>query len=56
MANIILDIIYRPVFHLKHNVSETGLCAHLQMEPTYLGPRDRSSWCPEAETGSVGPN
>jgi hypothetical protein len=28
---IILDIIYRPVFYLKHNLSETGFCLHLQL-------------------------
>jgi hypothetical protein len=25
----ILDIIHRPVFILRHDVSETGLCLHL---------------------------
>jgi hypothetical protein len=25
-----VDIIYRPVFYLKHNVSETGFCLRLQ--------------------------
>jgi hypothetical protein len=29
-----MDIIYRPVFHLKHVVSETGFSLHLQVEPT----------------------
>jgi hypothetical protein len=33
----ILDIIYRPVFFLKHHVLETGFCLHLQVEPTELG-------------------
>jgi hypothetical protein len=28
----ILDIIHRPVFYLKHDVSETGLCLRLQVE------------------------
>jgi hypothetical protein len=26
-----LDIIHRPVLYLKHNVSETGFCLHLQV-------------------------
>jgi hypothetical protein len=39
-TNTILDIIHRPVFHLKHNVSETGFCLHLPVEPMRLGPID----------------
>jgi hypothetical protein len=30
-------------FYLKHNVSETGFCLRLQVEPTQLGPIDRPS-------------
>jgi hypothetical protein len=30
-------------FYLKHNVSETGFCLHLHVEPTQLGPVDRAS-------------
>jgi hypothetical protein len=30
----ILDIIHRPVFYLKYDVSETGVCPRLQVEPT----------------------
>jgi hypothetical protein len=30
----ILDIIYRPVFYLKHDVLETGFCLRLQVEAT----------------------
>jgi hypothetical protein len=30
----ILDIIHRPVFYLKHGVSETGFFLRLQVEPT----------------------
>jgi hypothetical protein len=30
----ILNIIYRPVFCLNHNVSETGFYLRLQVEPT----------------------
>jgi hypothetical protein len=33
----ILDIIYRPVFYLKHDVSETGFCLRLQVKPIQLG-------------------
>jgi hypothetical protein len=38
-----LDCFHRPVFILKHNVSETGFCLRLQVEPTQLGPIDRIS-------------
>jgi hypothetical protein len=41
----ILDIIHRPDFYLKHNVSETGFCFSLQIEPTQLDPLDRASLC-----------
>jgi hypothetical protein len=34
----ILDIIQRPVFYLKHDLSEAGFCRRLQVEPTQLGP------------------
>jgi hypothetical protein len=37
IKNTILDI-HRPVFCLKHDVSEAGFCLHLQLEPTQLGP------------------
>jgi hypothetical protein len=39
----VLDIIRRPVFYLKLNVSETGFCPRLQVEPTQLGAIDRAS-------------
>jgi hypothetical protein len=32
-----------PCFYLKHNISETGFCLRLQVEPTELGPIDRTS-------------
>jgi hypothetical protein len=32
-----MDIIQRPGFYLKLNVSETGFCLCLQVEPTKLG-------------------
>jgi hypothetical protein len=38
-----LDITHRPVFVLKHNVSETGFCLRLQVKPAQLGPIDRAS-------------
>jgi hypothetical protein len=41
----ILDIIHRPVFYLKHDVSETGFCLHLRVELTQLGPIDTASLC-----------
>jgi hypothetical protein len=40
---------YHPVFYLKHYISESGFCLHLQVETTYLGPIDRASlyvWAP----------
>jgi hypothetical protein len=36
----ILCIIHRPVFYLKHDVSETGSCLYLQVEPINLDPID----------------
>jgi hypothetical protein len=42
-----LDIIHRPVFYIKHDVSKTGFCLRLQIEPTQLGKS------PEAETSSI---
>jgi hypothetical protein len=33
-----LDIIHRPAFILKHNVSETGFCLRLQVKSTQLVP------------------
>jgi hypothetical protein len=34
-----LDIIHRPVFVQKHNVSEIGFCLRLQVKPTYSWPQ-----------------
>jgi hypothetical protein len=28
------------VYFSKHNISETGVCLHLQVKPTQLGPKD----------------
>jgi hypothetical protein len=36
-----LDIIYRLVFYLKYDISETGFCFRLQVEPTQLDPIGR---------------
>jgi hypothetical protein len=36
----ILDIIRRPVFYIKHDVSEIGFCPRLQVEPTQVAPLD----------------
>jgi hypothetical protein len=41
----ILNIIHRPVFYLKHSVSEAGFCPRFQVEPTKLGKTDRDSLC-----------
>jgi hypothetical protein len=53
----ILDIVHRPVFQLKHSISETGFCLHLQVEPTQLVPIDRAGLClrigPEAESTPI---
>jgi hypothetical protein len=38
-----LDIIHRPVYISKHNVSETGVCLRFQVKPTQLGRIDRAS-------------
>jgi hypothetical protein len=41
----ILDIIRLADFYLKHDVSETGFCFRLQVEPTQMGPIGRASLC-----------
>jgi hypothetical protein len=38
-------MIHRPVFYLKHDISETGFCLRFQVEPTQLGPVDTASLC-----------
>jgi hypothetical protein len=51
---IILDIIFHPVFYLKHSISEIGVCLHLQVELTQLGPIDTAKvCCSETDTTSV---
>jgi hypothetical protein len=45
----ILDIIYRPVFYLKLNVSLTGFCPRLLVEPTQLSSIDRATLCLRAQ-------
>jgi hypothetical protein len=39
----ILDIIRRPVFHLKPKVSETEFCLRFQAEPTQMGSIENAS-------------
>jgi hypothetical protein len=39
----ILDIIHCPAFYLEHDISETGLCLRLQVDPTQLCSQDRGS-------------
>jgi hypothetical protein len=34
---------HRPVYFSKHNVSETGFCLRLQVNPTQMSPIDRAS-------------
>jgi hypothetical protein len=44
--NITITILYvnlPPVSYLKLNVSETGFCLRVHMEPTEFGPVDRAS-------------
>jgi hypothetical protein len=40
---MIMNITHCSVFYLKHNVSETGFCLLLQVEPTQLGPINRNN-------------
>jgi hypothetical protein len=40
-----LYIIRRPVFYLKHNLSGTGFCLCLLVQPTQLGPIGKASLC-----------
>jgi hypothetical protein len=47
---IILGIIYRPVFYLKHDVSETWFSSRLQVEPLQVSPLGEKSYC--LRTGS----
>jgi hypothetical protein len=39
----LLDIIQRPVFYLKPDISETGFGLYSLVEPTQLDPVDRAS-------------
>jgi hypothetical protein len=41
----ILNNIHRPVFYLKHDVSDTEFCLRLQVESTQMCPVDRASIC-----------
>jgi hypothetical protein len=43
LSIIILHIVYRPVFYLKHDVSETWFCLRLEMVWTQLSPIGRDS-------------
>jgi hypothetical protein len=47
IAITILDIIHRPVFYLKDDVSETGFCLCLQLEPVQVGQYKNQSLSPE---------
>jgi hypothetical protein len=37
-----LDIIHRPVYFSKHNVSDTGFCLRVQAKSSHLGTIDRA--------------
>jgi hypothetical protein len=41
ITSMFLDIIHRPVYFSKHNVTETGFSRRLQVKPTQLGQIDR---------------
>jgi hypothetical protein len=45
IAVTILDIIHRPGFYLKQNISETAMCLSLQVKHTQVGPIDGGSLC-----------
>jgi hypothetical protein len=36
-SKLLVTIVHRPFFYLKHDVSETGFCLYLQVEPTDFG-------------------
>jgi hypothetical protein len=44
-----MDIIYRSVFYLKHEVSETRICPRLQVLSNQLVPVDRANPCVRTE-------
>jgi hypothetical protein len=39
------EILHRPVFYLKHDISKTGFCLRLQVERIQVGTKDRDSLC-----------
>jgi hypothetical protein len=41
----ILDVIHRPVFYLKHDVSETEFCLCLQVRTTEIGRIEKAELC-----------
>jgi hypothetical protein len=43
ITTAILVITHRPVFYLKLDDSEIGFCLRQQVEPTQLGPKERTS-------------
>jgi hypothetical protein len=43
IAITILDIIHRPVFYIKRNVSETRFCLRIQVVHIQLNPIDKAS-------------
>jgi hypothetical protein len=40
-----LENIHRLVFYLKHDISETGFCLRLKVEPNQVGQIERASLC-----------
>jgi hypothetical protein len=44
IAITVLDIIHRPITYSKDDVSDTGFCLRLQVEPTQVGPIERTSF------------
>jgi hypothetical protein len=49
---MLLDSIHRPVYFSKHNISETGFCLRLQVEPIQLVTIDRASPYLRTEIGT----
>jgi hypothetical protein len=47
-----MDIIHRPLFYLKHNLSENGFGFRLQVEYIQLGLIDRASLSPDTSNNT----
>jgi hypothetical protein len=45
----ILDINHRHDFYLQHDVSETGFCLRVQVEPSQISIKEEVSFCPRGQ-------